>query len=322
MMIPYSWFEQASERINPYIHATPLTYDEKNRLYIKWENHQLTGSFKARGALNKILAIQQWELKRGVVTASAGNHGQGVALACKIRHAPVVVFASEHAQGNKLEAMRHLGAEIKLVPGGYSEAEHAGISYAATTGATWVSPYNDGMIIAGQGTIALEIMPELADISSTVWTIPAGGGGLASGVGCAMQTANPTLKLVAVQSEASPFLYNIYHHGSQRDVKDLPSLADGLAGQVEENSVTIPIVKSVVTDFILVSETDIRAAIKYAWTNYHERIEGSAAAALAAITSQRVPDRPALVIITGGNIDIDTHRQIIDDPEIPMVGDE
>ncbi len=320
-MIPFSWFEQACERINPYIHATPLTFDEKKRLYIKWENHQVTGSFKARGALNKILALQPWELERGVVTASAGNHGQGVALACKIRQAPVFVFASEHAQGNKLEAMRHLGAKIKLVPGGYGEAEHAGISFAASTGATWVSPYNDGMVIAGQGTIAMEIMPELVDISSIVWIVPAGGGGLISGIGCALQASSPSPKLIAVQSEASPFLHNIFHHGTQQGVEDLPSLADGLAGEIEEKSVTIPIIKTVVTDFILVSETDIRAAIKYAWTTYHERIEGSAAAALAAITSHRVPGRPALVIITGGNIDLETHRLIINEPAIPIVAD-
>ena len=162
-MIPYAWLEQAYERIGPYIQKTPLTYDAQNNLYLKWENHQVTGSFKARGRLNKILALQDWELERGLVTASAGNHGQGVALAGKMKHAPVIVFASEHALQNKLQAMRDLGAEIHLVPGGYGEAEQAGISYANATGATWVSPYNDGMIIAGQGTIALEIMHELPD---------------------------------------------------------------------------------------------------------------------------------------------------------------
>ncbi len=319
-MIPYSWLEQACDRIGPYICATPLTYDEKNHLYLKWENHQVTGSFKARGTLNKILALQDWELKRGLVTASAGNHGQGVALAGKIKQAAVIVFASEHAQRNKLEAMRALGAEIHLVPGGYGEAEQAGISYAAATGANYVSPYNDGMVIAGQGTIALEIKRELVDISSIAWIIPAGGGGLTSGIGCALQDASPSPKLVAVQSEASPFLYNIYHHGTQQGVEDLPSLADGLAGQIEDHSVTIPIVKTYVTDFILVSELEIQIAIKYAWYNYHERIEGSAAAALAAITSHHVTDRPALVVITGGNIEPETHNRIINDPDLPMAG--
>ncbi len=316
MLIPYSWFEQAKKRISPYIKKTPLTYDGKNRLYLKWENHQVTGSFKARGALNKILALQEWELQKGLVTASAGNHGQGVALAGKIRQAPVIVFASEHAQPNKLQAMRDLGADIRLVPGGYGEAEQAGISYAAATGATWISPYNDGMIIAGQGTIAMEIKHELVDISSLTWVVPAGGGGLISGIGCALQDVNPSSRLIAVQSEASPFLYNIYQHGTQDGVQDLPSLADGLAGRIEDSSVTIPIVKNYVTDFILVTEPEIRRAIKYAWITYHERIEGSAAAALAAVISQRVTDRPALVVLTGGNIDLKTHAQIINDPTL------
>jgi threonine dehydratase len=318
MLIPYSWLEQASDRIGPYIKKTPLTYDEKNRLFLKWENHQVTGSFKARGALNKILALQDWELQRGLVAASAGNHGQGVALAGKIKQAPVIVFASEHAWPNKLQAMRGLGAEIRLVPGGFGEAEQAGLSYAAARGATWVSPYNDGMIIAGQGTIAMEAMSELPDISSITWVVPAGGGGLVSGIGCALQDVSPSPRLVAVQSEASPFLYNIYHRGTQDGVQDLPSLADGLAGHIEDSSVTIPIVKNYVTNFILVTEPEIRRAIKYAWITYHERIEGSAAAALAAVISHRVTDRPALVVITGGNIDPVAHAQIINDLELPV----
>jgi threonine dehydratase len=310
-MIPYTWLEQAYERISPFILKTPFTYDDQNRLYIKWENHQVTGSFKARGALNKILALQEWELERGLVTASAGNHGQGVALAGRMKHAHVIVFASDHAKQNKLQAMRELGAEIHLIPGGYGEAEQAGISYANATGATWISPYNDGMIIAGQGTIALEIMNELPDPYSVTWIIPAGGGGLVSGIVCALQVLKPPPRLFAVQSEASSFLYHIFHHGTQNGVVELPSIADGLAGPVEEGSVTIPIVKNYVTDFILVSETEIRHAIKYAWFTYHEKIEGSAAASLAATLSGKVFAKPALVVLTGGNITPEDHAQII-----------
>src|SRR5665647_242900 len=140
-MIPYSWLQQAQERISPYIQKTPLTYDSHLNLYLKWENRQVTGSFKARGAMNKILALQDWELERGLVTASAGNHGQGVAMAARLKQAKVIVFASEHAHPNKIQAMHALGVEIHLVPGGYGQAEQAGISYAETTGSTWVSPY-------------------------------------------------------------------------------------------------------------------------------------------------------------------------------------
>ncbi len=313
-MIPFEWIKQARERIRPFIKDTPLTRDEKLDLYLKWENHQVTGSFKVRGAFNKIYTVQDWELERGLVAASAGNHGQGVALAAKTKGAKAVVFASEHALKIKLQAMQELGAEIHLVPGGYGEAEHAGISYARATGATWVSPYNDGMVIAGQGTIALEVLDKLAEHGQSItWIVPAGGGGLLAGIGCALQSQKHKHKLVAVQSEASPFLYELFHHGSQSGVKELPSLADGLAGPVEHGSVTIPMVKNCVTDFVLVSEQEIRQAIQYAWSTYHEQLEGSAAAALAAVLTGRIPDRPALVVLTGGNIPPEDFAQIINE---------
>jgi threonine dehydratase len=212
--------------------------------------------------------------------------------------------------------MRELGAEIHLVAGGYSEAEQAGITYARDTGATWVSPYNDGLVIAGQGTIALEILKELKDPTASTWVVPAGGGGLISGIGCVLQSFRPNPHLVAVQSEASPFLYEIFHHGTQAGVEELPSLADGLAGPVEEGSVTIPMVRSVVTDFILVSEQEIRRAIKHAWVKYHEQIEGSAAVTLAAVIFGKVTSRPLIAVLTGGNITLEDHAQIIQDPNL------
>jgi threonine dehydratase len=310
-MLPFPWLEQAVERIRPFIIKTPLTYDATTDIYIKWENHQVTGSFKARGALNKILSLQEWELERGLVTASAGNHGQGVAMAANIKHAVVTVFASEHAPLNKLEAIHRLGADVHLVSGGYGEAEQAGIDYAKAKSSTWISPYNDGLVITGQGTIALEILNELKAIHPITWTVPAGGGGLVSGIGVAIRQRNPSHRLVAVQSEASPFLHAIYHHGTQAGVEELPSIADGLAGPVEEGSVTIPMVRNYVSEFILVSESEILQAIRYAWHTYHEVIEGSAAASLASILTGRVAERPALVVISGGNIESDVHARIV-----------
>jgi threonine dehydratase len=315
-MIPFIWLEQANERIAPFINKTPLTYDAQNNLYLKWENHQVTGSFKIRGALNKILSLNTWELERGLVTASAGNHGQGVALAGKLKHVPVIVFVSDHASPNKIQSMRELGAEIHLVEGGYAEAESAGIIYSKTTNSTWISPYNDGLVIAGQGTIALEVIKDLLDPTPALWLVPAGGGGLISGIGSALQAIKPKPGLVAIQSEASPFLNKIYHHGTQEGVIELPSLADGLAGPVEHGSVTIQLVKNYVDEFILVSESDIRVAIKYAWYMYHECIEGSAAVALAAVLSGRITNKPAIAIMTGGNINPAILAEILNDQAI------
>lgn len=311
-MIPADWITLAAERVAPHIQVTPLSYDAQNDFYLKWENHQVTGSFKARGALNKMLALQDWERQRGVITASAGNHGQGVAIAGKLVQAKVVVFASEHATSSKVEAMKALGAEVRLVHGGYGKAEQAGVLFATDTGATWISPYNDGQVIAGQGTLGLEILRQLADLRPTTWVVPAGGGGLVAGIGAAVKTSAPgNNRLVAVSSEASPFLHALYHTGSQDGIIELPSLADGLAGPVEPGSVTIPLARQYIDEFLLVSEGEIRRAIRYAWQKYNERIEGSAATSLAAVLYGKINARPAVIIITGGNIQPEVFQRII-----------
>ncbi len=310
-LIPLQWIEQAADRIAPHIKHTPLSYDPELNIYIKWENHQVTGSFKARGALNKVLCLQEWERQRGLVTASAGNHGQGVALAGSLCGVPVIVFASDHAVPDKIRAMQKLGAEVRQVTGGYAQAEATGIAYAHGSGITWISPYNDGQVIAGQGTIALELLQDLAQKSNLNWIVPAGGGGLVCGIGSAISAYEPRPRLTAVQSEASSFLYAIFHRGTQDDVVELDSLADGLAGPVEAGSVTIPMVKRYVDDFLLVNEHEIAEAIAFAWSHYHERIEGSGAVSLAAILTGKVAERPAVVVITGGNIQPEVHSQII-----------
>jgi threonine dehydratase len=313
-MLPLEWIDQAARRIAPYILRTPLTYDPEYDLYLKWENQQVTGSFKARGAFNKILTLEPWERENGLVTASAGNHGQGVALAGRETGARVTVFASEHAVPAKLEAMRELGAYIHLVPGGYGEAEVAALRYAEENHETWVSAYNDGQVIAGQGTIGLEVLDELPSLPETTWAVPAGGGGLAAGIGASLlarRDAHPRARMIAVQSEASPFLHALYHHGSQEGIVELPSLADGLAGPVEAHSLTIPLVRSLAETFILVSEAEIAEAIAACWRRYGERIEGSAAAALAAVLFGKIKEKPAVVVISGGNIGIEKFSDIV-----------
>jgi threonine dehydratase len=310
-MFPTNWLEEAAERIAPYIRRTPLTYIPQEDLYVKWENHQVTGSFKVRGAYNKILCLEEWERQRGLVTASAGNHGQGVAMAGKQIGAKVIVFASEHAVPSKIDSMRALGAQVMLVPGGYGEAEKAGLDYARANGATWISPYNDGQVIAGQGTIGIEINRDLPDLSESAWVVPAGGGGLVSGIGAALEEILPRPHLAAVQSEASPFLYSLFHQDTQEGVVELDSLADGLAGPVEPGSLTVPLVKKYVDEFVLVSEKEIARAIAFCWNQYAEVIEGSAAASLAAVLFNKVKKRPAVVVITGGNIQPELHAQIV-----------
>jgi len=160
-MIPTEWLDQARLRIEAHVVRTPLTFDATRQLYLKWENRQVTGSFKARGAFNKILALESWELQRGLVCASAGNHGQAVALAAKHSGARTEVFVAANAATVKVDKMCALGAHIHTVPGGYEQAETVGLAYAKNEQKTWISPYNDGMVIAGQGTIAPEVLDQL-----------------------------------------------------------------------------------------------------------------------------------------------------------------
>lgn len=321
-MIPETWFFDAFKRISPYIKNTPLTFDQDLNLYLKWENQQTTGSFKLRGALNKILSLQDWERERGIVTASAGNHGQGVALAASLVNASVTVFASEHAAPVKLEAMRSRGVRIILIPGGYGEAEKAGIKYAQENQCTWISPYNDGQVIAGAGTVALEILDKLPEASDMTWVVPVGGGGLISGIGAVIKEYNTRqrnhetafdqkLKLIGVQPKASAFLTSLFKNGHQTGVKDLPTLADGLSGPVEDRSITIPMVQKYVDDIITVYESEIEQAIAFTWNAYGEIIEGSAAVALAAILNHSINDKPAVAILSGGNIQKEVFTRIV-----------
>jgi len=318
-VIPYNWLEEAQERLAEHILKTSITYDPHHDLYIKWENQQVTGSFKARGAINKVLCLQDWELERGLVTASAGNHGQGVALAGKITEARVIVFVSEHAVPAKLQAMRDLGAELRLVSGGYGEAEQAALEFARSSAATWVSPYNDGQVIAGQGTLGLDVLQDVPHLFgqglSSTWIVPVGGGGLISGVGTSLKAPEARLqgvRLVGVQSQASPFMRDLYYLGSQDGTREFPSLADGLAGPVEPGSLTVPIIRQCVDEIVLVSEEQIAQAIRYCWEKYGEIIEGSGAVGLAAALYGKIADRPAIIIISGGNIQPETHRKILE----------
>jgi threonine dehydratase len=213
--------------------------------------------------------------------------------------------------------MRALGAEVLFVKGGYGEAEQAGLLYAEKMGATWVSAYNDGQVIAGQGTIGLEVLGDRDELADYTWVVPAGGGGLISGIGTILNQKKPSSQLVAVQAMASPFLHALYHSGSQASVEDLPTLADGLAGTVESKSLTIPLVSRLVNEFNLVSEEEIAQAIAYTWYRHGERIEGSGAAGLAAVLTNKIPARPAVVVVSGGNIQPEVHARIIEEYRNP-----
>ena len=307
-MIPGEWFALAGTRISPHVVRTPLTYDAPRDLFLKWENRQVTGSFKARGALNKVLALEEWERAAGLVAASAGNHGQGVALAGRLTGAKVEVFVPVGAVPEKVEAIRRLGGEVRCVDGGYGQAEAAAKESAQRTRRTFISPYNDGQVIAGQGTLALETLEQLrkefgispAEISA--WIFPTGGGGLISGCGAALASMGLTAVLYGVQPSASAFAHSLFHRHTQLGVTDGQTLADGLSGSIDEDSITIPMMREFASDIVTVSEVMIERAIADAWWSYGQRIEGSAAVALASALDGVVKARHSVVVVTGGNI--------------------
>jgi threonine dehydratase len=303
-MIPFEWLDQAAKRMMGKVLRTPVIYDPKLNLFLKLENLQKTGS------LNRVMTLSVDERKQ-IVTASAGNHGLGMAHAVEITGGHVIVFVSEHALPLKVEAIRRAGAEIREVRGGYGDAETTAIAFAQEIGATWISPYNDGQVIAGQATVGIELIEQTKAINFKSVIVPVGGGGLLAGVSLAFQKEGINSRLIGVNPSESHFLYSLYTRGSQDGVEDNPTLADGLSGAIDPQTITLPILKQSVAEIILISEDKILEAVKYAWWNYGQKIEGSAAIALAAAIFNCVIERPAAIILTGGNIQPDTFESII-----------
>jgi threonine dehydratase len=311
-MIPLPDIQAARQRIAEHILATPLTRDETLGVWLKWENRQITHSYKPRGALNKVLSLDRAELDRGLLTCSAGNHGQGVALAGQKSGARVTVYVPESTPQIKLDKMRALGAELVIVPGLYGDAEAAAARAAREQGQTYLSPYNDLLVMAGAGTVALDWLDQ--DDSFEVALVPVGGGGLISGFGSALKALRPQARVLGVQSEASAFMHAEFYRGDSSDVPDLPTLTDGLAGSIEAGSATIPITREVADDILLVTEEEIERAIAYAYHKHGEVVEGSGAVGLAAVMAGKVPSGVTYgLIVTGGNIDPAKHKAICDE---------
>jgi threonine dehydratase len=297
--------ELAAERIKPYVVRTPM---ERSALlselahtdvWLKFECFQLTGSFKLRGALNALQLLG--ERGANVVTASAGNHGLGVARAATLLNADATVVVPETASPAKVEALRHSGAELIQAGQTYDEAEAAGIQLARERGLPFISPYNDPAVVAGGGTVALEILDDLPNARTLV--VPAGGGGLIGGVATAAHGIDPEIRIYGVQSEASPSLHAAMRAGKlvTVDVKD--SLADGLAGNVELGSITFDLLTNHVRDVLLVSEDQIAEAMRWMLIHEHVLVEGSAAVGVAALFQQQVDTQgPVVVILTGRNV--------------------
>lgn len=309
-MIPNEWIYESANRIQGKIDKTPISFVPELNAYLKWENEQKTGAFKIRGALNKILTLAPWEQERGLVAASAGNHGLGVAYAANLVGAKATVFIPEETAKNKEEAIVGYGATIYKIKGDFSQAELEAQLFAVKKGSTWISPYNDGQIIAGQSTLGLELIEQISPFDADACLVPVSGGALISGIGLAFKSKGLNIKLIGVQAENSAYFHSLYHFGSIKNVFETKSVADGLTGGVEKNSITIPLVRSMADNFVLVTEEEIEHAIAYVWYHYNILIEGSAAVPIAAIINKKVNVKKPILILTGSNIQKKYHHNI------------
>jgi threonine dehydratase len=293
----------AAARIASYVVRTPLERSPAlselagSDVWLKYECFQATGSFKLRGALNALSLLSE----PAVITASAGNHGLGVARAAALLGKSATVVVPESASAAKVIALQRSGAELLQIGPTYDEAEAAAIQLARERNVPYVSPYNDPAVVAGGGTIALEILEDLPQLQTIV--VPAGGGGLISGVGLAAHGLNREVRIVGVQSEASPALHEAFAAGRLVTVDVQESLADGLAGNVEAGSITMGLMQAHVTEVLLVSETAIADAMRWLLHNEHVLVEGSAAVGVAALLGRKLrPVGPLVVILTGRNV--------------------
>lgn len=299
---------EARKCLQNIIRKTPLInsgISDKCNLFLKPENLQLTGSYKIRGAYNKISRLTDAEKQQGIIACSAGNHAQGVAYSAQKLGIHAVICMPESAPQVKVEATHKMGAEIVLVPGTFDDAYQRSLELQKECGYTFIHPFDDETIIAGQGTIGLEIMEELPD--ADVIICPVGGGGLISGIAIAAKTINPEIKVYGVQSSGAPSMYASMAGGYIAQLSRMNTIADGIAvGKV--GGLTFNYARQYVDDIFVVSDGKIAKAIKVLMTAEKLVAEGAGAAPLAALLAGYIPgiekDKKVVCVISGGNIDI------------------
>lgn len=299
----------ARERISSTVRRTPLERSrwlsaQHNRdVFLKLECFQLTGSFKLRGAMSKLSTLTDDERRRGVLTVSAGNHGLAVAHCCEALGMNATIVVPESASRAKVEAISRY--PVTLIERGvdYDAAERAARDMENESGATFVSPYNDREVIAGQGAIALELFEDASELDAII--VPVGGGGLIAGVAIAAKVLNPRIKVYGVEPSASPTMTAALEAGRIVEIEEAPTIADGCAGNIEPGSITFPIIQRFVDRIILVSEESIRRAMNRAAVEDHLILEGSAVLPLAAIDDVDLDEKNIGAIITGRNISFD-----------------
>ena len=291
----------------PLIESRPLSKLTGSEIYLKLENLQTTGSFKLRGATNKIMSLEPEALEKGVITVSSGNHGLAVSCAARELGIPATISVSTATVENKVAAIKNMGAEVLMDGGTYDEAADVANQKMNDLNLTMIHPFDDPDIIAGQGTIGLEIIEDLPEIDTIL--VPLSGGGLMSGVALALKTIKPSIYVVGVSMDHGPAMVESIKAGRIVEVDEQPSLADALVGGLgRENHYTLNMVTKYMDEAVLVSEDEIAAGMVFALEEHHQVFEGGGAVGIAALLAMKVKHlgKHVVIVASGGNANLQT----------------
>ncbi|MFC7397480.1 hydroxyectoine utilization dehydratase EutB [Chelatococcus sp. GCM10030263] len=310
--------EAAARRIagrvlrTPVVASPSLTARYGAPILLKMEQRQTTGSFKLRGATNALLSLTAEEKARGVVAASTGNHGRGLAHAAAAEGVRCIVCMSALVPTNKVEAIRSLGAEIRIVGRSQDDAQVEVDRLVAEAGMTMVPPFDQAAVIAGQGTIGLEMVEDVPDVETIL--VPLSGGGLATGIAAAVKALRPSARAIGISMERGAAMQASLAAGKPVQVEELPTLADSLGGGIGlDNRHTFAMARDLLDEVVLLSEEEIAAGIAHAYAEEREIVEGAGAVGIAALLAEKIssPAGPTVVVLSGHNIAMDLHRRII-----------
>ncbi len=310
---------RARQRLRGHVLHTPLQHSPSlsghtgGSVHLKLECRQTTGSFKLRGATNALLALDEAARARGVIAVSTGNHGRALAYAAHRLGVRAVICMSRLVPKNKVEAIRALGAEVHITGASQDEAEIEVARLVRDEGVTLVPPFDHADVIAGQGTVGLELLDDLPTVDTVL--VPLSGGGLLAGTALALKSASPSIRVIGVTMERGCAMHASLQAGHPVQVEELETLADSLGGGIGlDNRYTFRMAQKLVDDVVLVSEEEIAAAIRHAYRMEQVIVEGSGAVGIAALLAGRVeaPGTTA-VLVSGANIDMELHRRIVCD---------
>ncbi|MGH6760970.1 MAG: hydroxyectoine utilization dehydratase EutB [Phyllobacterium sp.] len=316
-MISLAEFEAARGRLVGHVRRTPLVQSRSLTeltgapVFLKLENRQTTGSFKLRGATNAVLSLPEEARTRGLVTASTGNHGRALAHAASALGLTATVCLSALVPGNKVNAIRDLGAKVRIIGRTQDDAMDKVERLVREEGMSAIPPFDDPRVIAGQGTIGLEVFEDLPDVGTVL--VPLSGGGLAAGVAAALKAKNPNIRIIGISMQRGAAMYASLQAGKPVNVEELDTLADSLGGGIGlHNRWTFAMCKTLLDDVILLDEQEIADGIRHAAEREGEIIEGAAAVGIAALLSGKIKaDTPTAIIVSGGNIDPAQHQSIM-----------